>query len=168
MKTTYITFKVLTDEKEIRNVTLPIEHNFEEYTYTFLFNGVRMRCTVEQQVMNMLDEMDKKPMMDKNGWVMIFDYYPAPTLEDEFNEFIEYSRAYINPEDRPFRAVVYEMSDVLFGHNKTNEQKLEEVLMGIKISLMAATGAYDHISKIMDTIDLKHPADTHHRPELLE
>ena len=58
---TNITFKVLADHRLFRK-TIPIEHNFVQYTDSF--DGQSWVVTIEHQVMEMLDNM-------VNGWVYL-------------------------------------------------------------------------------------------------
>lgn len=150
---TNITFKVLADHRIFRK-TIPIEHNFVQYTDSF--DGQSWVVTIEQQVMEMLDDMDKKEMMDKYGWEMIFDYYPAfprrkkLSVQEEIDEFLMIVTPYINKDMiRQFSAITYESKEILFGKGKSHSVKLKEILTMMKISNKSILGVLDVLKKDM-------------------
>lgn len=150
---TNITFKVLADHRIFRK-TIPIEHNFVQYTDSF--DGQSFVVTIEHQVMEMLDNMDKKEMMDKYGWEMIFDYYPTfstrkkRSVQEEIDEFLMIVKPYIsNHLIRQFSAITYESKEILFGKGKSHSVKLKEILTMMKISNMAILGVLDVLKKDM-------------------
>lgn len=141
---TKVTFKVLADHC-IKSKTIPIEHNFKPYEETF--NGHTWIVSVENQVMEMLDNMDKKDMMDKYGWEMIIDYYPQKkrySIQDEINEFLTHVTPLI-PQDmiRQFSAIAYEYRKNLFGKGKSHNTKLKEILDIISITNKTILGVLD-------------------------
>ena len=155
---TLITFKVLTDDRELITKTLPIKHDFREIP-ACVFHGVELPpTTVEEQVMTMLDEMDKREMMDENGWYMIIDYWPKKkrvSKTDELKDFMKFCEPYITlyPSlKRPFEAIISDYKDVLFGKGKSNEAKFKEVTRMIEVAQKATLGVIDSVNKRLDAI----------------
>lgn len=150
---TNITFKVFADHRIFRK-TIPIEHNFVQYIDSF--DGQSWVVTIEHQVMEMLDNMDKKEIMDKNGWEMIFDYYPTlprrkkRSIQEEIDEFLMIVTPYI-PKNliRQFSAITYESKEILFGKGKSHNVKLKEILTMMKISNKSILGVLDVLKKDM-------------------
>jgi hypothetical protein len=139
---TLITFVAICD-REIVHIDIPIEHNFKEIPEEE-FEGVLLpKITVGEQVVNMLDGMDKSELMDKYDMSLIIDYYPKVESEDEIAAFMHYCESiFISiPElERPIKAIVSEFKDKLFGHWKTNKEKLEEVMSIYSMNMKAASG----------------------------
>lgn len=149
---TNITFKVLSDHRIFKK-TIPIEHNFVQYTDSF--DGQNWVVTIEHQVMEMLDNMDKKEMMDKYGWEMIFDYYPTfrktkRSIQEEINDFLMIVTPYIHKDMiRQFSAITYEAKEILFGKGKSHSVKLKEILTMMEISNKSISGVLDVLKKDM-------------------
>ena len=149
---TNVTFEVLADHRIVKK-TIPIEHNFAQYTESF--NNQSWVVTIERQVMEMLDDMDKKEMMDKYGWEMIFDYYPTfkrhrRSVQDEIDEFLMIVTPYIQKDlVRQFSAITYEAKEILFGKGKSHNSKLKEILTMMKISNKSILGVLDVLKKDM-------------------
>lgn len=148
---TNITFKVLADHRIFRK-TIPIEHNFVQYTDSF--DGYSWVVTIEHQVMEMLDGMDKKEMMDKYGWDMIFDYYPTfpnrkkRSVQEEIDEFLMFVKPYISKDlIRQFSAVTYEAKEILFGKGKSHSVKLKEILTMMGISNKSIFSVLDFLKE---------------------
>lgn len=105
------------------------------------------KTSVEDQVMEMLDNMDKRDWMVKYDWDIILDYYPKKSktkksINDEIMEFMDFSMPYINMYPilkRPFEAVVSESVKILFGKGKSNVTKFKEVCNMINISYKTAS-----------------------------
>lgn len=170
MATTIITFKALSNHRIIRK-NIPIEHNFEVIPPT-MFNGVELPATsIESQVIDYLDEIDKTDLMIKYEFDIILDYWPkkAKKKKNEIKEFIDYCNPYIQqfPElEKPFRAVISESKDVLFGKRKSNETKFKEVLNMLNIAYKASAGTSQMIcNRILKNKDGK---DTGKAPDLCE
>lgn len=154
MAITKVTFKALSDHRVIHK-TIPIEHDFKEIPQTTFLGVVLPVTSIESQVIDYLDEIDKTDIMTEYGFDMILDYWPKRTRKkrDEVAEFIEYCKPYIQrfPNlERPFGAIISESKDVLFGKNKSNETKLKEVLNMVGISNKVAMGTLDVISRILN------------------
>lgn len=109
---TIVTFKAIRKGKVIyKNV--PIYHDFHELP-AMESNGVQLPPTsVEYQVMQYLDDIDKRDMMIKYDFDAILDYFPKRkrVKKNEIEEFINFCKPYLYlyPElIRPFDAVIYE------------------------------------------------------------
>ena len=157
MATQKIVFKALRHGKIIHK-TINVEHSFSEIPEEIV-NGIHFpKTSVEDQVMEMLDNMDKRDWMVKYDWDIILDYYPKKSkakksINDEIMEFMDFSMPYINMYPtlkRPFEAVVSESVKILFGKGKTNVTKFKEVCNMINISYKTAYGVYDRILKILN------------------
>lgn len=151
---TLITFEVLSD-REIKRCDIPVEHNFSEIPgCTFLGYKFPPR-SVEDQVMEYLDSMDKTDLMNEYGFDIIFDYWPTQ-VEDEFDSFIEYIRPYITKYpslERPVEAIICEAYDILFGCGKTHETKAKEVFTMLSISHKSILGTFNVVEKIFKNIE---------------
>ena len=152
MEKTIITFKALRRGCVVYK-NIPIYHNFEELPATE-FNGIELPPTsVESQVMEQLDEMDKLDLMLQHDFDIILDYFPKKkrVKKNEIDEFVKFCEPYLNMYPQltiPFQAVVSESKDILFGKRKSNEQKFKETLNLVSVSLKAAEGAMNLINKI--------------------
>lgn len=154
---TIITFKALRNGRVVYK-HIPIYHNFKELPETD-FNGIKLPSTsVESQVINYLDEIDKCDMMIKHNFDIIIDYFPKKKKvknmeKNEIETFIEFCKPYlaIHPSlIRPFEATISEAKDVLFGKNKSNEQKLKEVLTMINVAFKSSVGTVDLIKNLLN------------------
>ena len=150
---TIVTFKALRSGKVIyKNIT--INHDFQELPETE-FNGIKFPPTsVETQVIQYLDEIDKSDIMIQHDFDIIIDYFPKKkrVKKNEIEEFIKFCKPYLDlyPQFiRPFEAVIAESQELLFGNRKSNEQKFKEVLGMINVSLKASAGTMDLIAKIL-------------------
>lgn len=150
---TIVTFKALRNGTIVYK-NIPIYHNFKELPAEG-FNGIQLPATsVESQVINFLDEIDKTDMMIQYDFDIIIDYFPKKkkVKKNEIEEFVKFCKPYLdlNPQlIRPFEAVISESQELLFGNRKSNEQKFKEVLGMINVSLKAAEGTMDLINKIL-------------------
>ena len=146
---TIITFKALRRGCVVYK-NIPIYHNFTELP-AVEFDGVELPPTsVESQVMEQLDDMDKSDLMFQYDWDIILDYYPKRKKKkrNEVDEFINFCEPYLNTNPQlviPFRAVISESKDILFGKGKSNEQKFKEVLNLVNVSCKAAQGTIDWV-----------------------
>lgn len=153
---TIVTFKALSNRKIVYK-NIPILHDFVELPAE-KFMGVELpRISVECQVINYLDEIDKSEIMSKYGFDMIFDYYvrkerksKKQRLFDEFEDFVNYIKPAIEENPilkRPFEAIILESYDVLFGYKKSNAQKLNEVINSYTMLIKAAEGTLNMLLK---------------------
>lgn len=153
MAKTIITFKALSDHRIIKK-DIPIEHSFQVIPAT-VFNGVELPATsIESQVIDYLDSIDKRDLMVEHDFDMILDYWPKRTRRkrDEVAEFIEYCKPYIQrfpTLKRPIGAIIHESRGVLFGKNKSNETKFKEVLNMLNVTNKVIAGVCDIIDGIL-------------------
>ena len=157
MKTDII-FKALQRGKVVRK-TVSIEHPDYDIIPSEEFNGFELPpISIESQVIDYLDSVDKSDIMAKYDWDMILDYYPnkqriRKKRVDEVADFIEYMRPLVelHPDlQMPIEAVICMAKDELFGHRKSNLQKAKEVLKMAEMSYVAAIGAYRNIGRMFE------------------
>lgn len=155
---TDIIFKALQRGKVVRK-TVSIEHPDYDIIPSEEFNGFKLPpISIESQVIDYLDSVDKSDIMAKYDWDIILDYYPKKQRirkkrDSEFTDFIEYMRPLVesHPDlQMPIEAVILVAKDELFGHRKSNLQKAKEVLKMTTMSYQAAIGAYKNIGRIFD------------------
>ena len=151
---TIITFKAIRDGRVVYK-SIPIYHNFKELPPSD-FNGIKLPATsVESQVIHYLDEIDKGDMMIQHNFDIIIDYFPKKkkVKKNEIEIFIKFCQPYLDMYPsliRPFEAVISEAQNIIFGNNKSNEQKFKEVLKMIDISFKASTGTMEIINTILN------------------
>lgn len=140
---TRVTFEGLCDRKVITK-TIAISHpDFEEITR----NGLKP-LSIESQVIDYLDMIDKSDLMEEYSFSLILDYYIPTQIDDEIEEFIIFLSKYMTI-DRQLRAIMYEAKDILFGKNKSIETKIEELLILLNISNKTAFGTLNAVEKIL-------------------
>lgn len=140
---TRVTFEGLCDKKVITK-TITISHpDFEEITR----NGLKP-LSIESQVIDYLDMIDKSDLMEEYGFSLILDYYIPKQIDDEIEEFITFLSKYMTI-DRQLRAIMCEAKDILFGKNKSIETKIEELLILLNISNKTAFGTLNAVEKIL-------------------
>lgn len=150
---TIVTFKAIRKGNVIHK-NIPIHHDFHELP-AMEFNGVQLPPTsVESQVMQYLDDIDKRDMMIKYDFDAILNYYPKRkrVKNNEIEEFINFCKPYLNlhPElIRPFDAVIYESQKILFGKGKSNKTKFKEAMNLMGVAFKSATGAFEYMTKIL-------------------
>ena len=155
---TKIVFKAISGGRVVHK-TIPIEHPKFDSTPSEVFLGYELPPqSVESQVIDYLDSVDKSDIMVEYGFDIILDYYPKNTRKrkkkvDEVADFIEYMRPFI--ESQPdlqvsIEAVILKAKDELFGYRKSNLQKAKEVLKMAEMSYLAAVGAYKNIGGIFE------------------
>lgn len=155
MATTIITFKAITSDRRIVRKNIPIEHEFEVIPAK-KWHGIDLPPTsIEEQVMNQLDETDKTQIMIDYDFDLIIDYWPKKPRKkkaDELKEFMEYCEPvfmmFPNLE-RPFRAIMAESKDTLFGKGKSNKTKFDEIMKIHELILKGAQGTLNLLNKIM-------------------
>lgn len=161
MAVTIITFKAITSDRRIVNRNIPIEHDFVEIPAQ-KWHGIDLPpTTVEEQVMNQLDETDKTNIMLDNDFDLIIDYWPKKPRkrkkkDDELKEFMRYCQPLIdeNPSfKRPFEAIISESKDTLFGKGKSNEAKLKEVMKMYDLVMKGASGVTKMVMGILAKYD---------------
>ena len=145
-----ITFEYLPVHGDPATVGIEIVFpDFEEYTDEVVLNGQRLpiTITVEDQIMEYLDEMDKSDIMAKYDMEIIMDYHITPPPVDEMEDFKTYLYYWckvcgIGP-DMLMAVIEYAAnSKTIFGCGKTNIQKLADILDGLNLCFRAKTAAY--------------------------
>jgi hypothetical protein len=144
------------------NKTLQIEMpEFQEKTETFIVNGNKFNFTigVESQVMDYLDSVDKRYIMDDNDWAIIIDYklfVPKPKMSkvDKISAFKSLVINYFNPNFehadklRDDVMVVYiKMYDKI--KDLTPEQQFMIVLGTLDVGYAAQSEAYKHVTDML-------------------
>ena len=154
---TKVTFKGLSGGKIIYR-HIHIRHNFsirpEEE-----FLGYKLPAqSVESQVIDYLDTIDKSDIMLKYNFDIILDYW-VPKKKKKVNElqsFIEYLKPYITPNtQRPIEAIISESKDILFGKGKSNYEKSVEVFTMLKMCYKSSSGTIDILRKILEESNYK-------------
>jgi preprotein translocase subunit SecA len=114
------------------------------------------RQSVESQVIDYLDTIDKSELMIKYNFDLILDYYipkKKKSKDEEIAEFIDFLSNYV-PIDRPIEAVISEAEDILFGKGKSNKTKAIEVLKMLTISYKASKGTMVMMSNMLNELKL--------------
>lgn len=131
--TTKVKFKFLI-RGEIKNVVVPIEHNITSPYY----NGVRM-VSIEEQVIDYLDDIDKRDIMVKYDVDVIIDYIPyiRKKKKNEVEEFLKFCQNVGFDENTILRigAVANSMKDVIFGKRYSNFKKAEILFSALKFGM---------------------------------
>ena len=158
MDTTKIVFKALSAGRIIHK-TIPIKHPKFNIISSCTFLGYKLPSqSIESQVIEYLDKIDKSDIITQYEFDIILDYYPKKLRAskkkiDEVTDFIEYIRPIVelHPDLQiPIEAVIYMAKDELFGHRKSNLQKAKEVLKMAEMSYATAIGAYRNIGRIFE------------------
>ena len=158
MDTTKIVFKALSGGRIIYK-TISIKHPKFNIIPSDTFLGYKLPSqSIQSQVIEYLDKIDKSDIMTQYGFDIILDYYPKKRRTsrkkiDEIVDFIEYMRPIVElyPDLQvPIEAVIHMAKDELFGHRKSNLQKAKEVLKMAEISYATAIGVYRNIGRIFE------------------
>ncbi len=158
-----ITFEYLPVHGDPATVGIEIVFpDFEEYTDEVVLNGqcLSITITVEDQIMEYLDDMDKSDIMAKYDMEIIMDYHITPPPVDEmedFKTFLYYwcKVCHIGPEMLMLVIEYAANSKTIFGCGKTNIQKLADILDGINLCFRSKDAAYKEAIQIMRGGDKK-------------
>lgn len=148
---TKVCFKALNNHRIIKKI-VPIEHNFEIIPASEFKGYILPETSIESQVIDYLDNIDKSDIMLKYDFDIIFDYYipKKRRKRNEIEEFIEYLKPYISVEtQRSVRAIISEAKDVLFGKGKSNETKAKELLVMLNIANKSIQGTLNVIENLI-------------------
>ena len=155
---TRITFKAIGSDREIKYRTITIEHpDFQPIHDVPSLPGPDI--DVPEQVMEWMRDQDLEDLMVKHDFYLILDYWPAKKRKKkaeassevaEFAQFCQEVCKDIPGLKRSIEAIVSEHGKYLFGHGKTNKEKLEEVLSIRDMCYKIASGTLDMISKHLD------------------
>lgn len=153
---TKVCFKAISNHKIVRK-TVSIEHNFEVIPGEEFLGYKLPETSIESQVIDWLDTIDKSDIMLKYDFDMIIDYYVPKKKKkksDEIAEFIEYLRPYITEDMyRPIEAIISEAKDILFGKGKSNETKAKELFIIYEIVNKSIKGTLNSIEKIIENYE---------------
>nr|DAX08819.1 MAG TPA: hypothetical protein [Bacteriophage sp.] len=153
---TKVCFVALSNHKIVRKI-VPIEHNFEVIPGEEFLGYKLSETSIESQVIDYLDVIDKSDIMLKYDFDMIIDYYipkKKKKKSDELAEFIEYLRPYITEDMyRPIEAIISEAKDILFGKGKSNETKAKELFIIYGIVNKSIKGTLNSIEKIIENYE---------------
>lgn len=155
MAKTTITFKALTYDGKIVRKNVTIEHNYQVIP-SCIWNGIELPPTsIEEQVMNELDETDKSQIMQDYEFEMILDYWPKKPSKkkaSELNGFMEYCEPLIEAMPsfkRPFEAIISDAKDTLFGKRKSNKTKLMEVMKMYELIMKGSEGTLNMLNNML-------------------
>lgn len=153
---TKVCFAALSNHKIVRKI-VPIEHNFEVISGEEFLGYKLPETSIESQVIDYLDIIDKSDIMLKYDFDMIIDYYVPKKKKkksDEIAEFIEYLKPYVTEDMyRPIEAIISEAKDILFGKGKSNETKVKELFIIYGIVNKSIKGTLNSIEKIIENYE---------------
>lgn len=95
--------------------------------------------SVEEQIMEYLDTIDKSDIMAKYDMCEIITYFPYKkkrmTEKESFFNFLNTLKAVYNLDEKTMTDIVAyaSVSKTLFGHRKSNEQKIQEIADNLTI-----------------------------------
>lgn len=142
---TKVKFKCLIDGK-IKDLIIPIEHNITSPYY----NGVRWE-SIEEQVIDYLDSIDKRDIMIKYDIDVIIDYCPhiIKKKKNEIDEFLNFCQNVGFDENTILRigAVANSMRNVIFGKGYSNYRKAEILLSSLNFGMKFTSEVLDKIMK---------------------
>lgn len=151
---TKIKFKCISEGK-VRNIVIPIEHNITAPKKV----GDRWE-SIESQVIDYLDSIDKWDLMVKYDIEMILDYAPyhKRNKRNEVEEFKEF--CYKLCLDEVFiskiGAVANVMKKELFGKGYSNKRKLEIILSAMNFGYRMAENVLKKLNKDLNILELEY------------
>lgn len=150
---TKVTFKALRRGKVVYR-TIPIEHDFKVIPPCVIMGATFPETSVEYQVIEYLDSIDKSDLMVKYDFDIIVDYWikriePKRNEVQEFLEFCEPLFAEMPSLKRQLSAVCYEMQDTLFGRGKSHATKLKEAVKTLEFSYKVSNAILDELNKVI-------------------
>lgn len=147
-----VKFKYI-DEYTHNTKSRVLNYDFPEFTERRgLWQGKEIITTIEEQMMEHLDCIDKSPLMSAHGMSMILDYSIVRKKEkvDERESFVNYLKE-IAPEIGLTAQNVIDImqfakeSKTLFGRRKNNYHKLCEALDGVRLSQLSNSAVLTEI-----------------------
>jgi hypothetical protein len=150
---TKVTFKALRRGKVVHK-TIPIEHDFKVIPPCVIMGATFPETSVEYQVIEYLDSIDKSDLMAKYDFDIIIDYWvkrtePKRNEVKEFLEFCEPLFAEMPSLKRQLSAVCYEMQDTLFGRGKSHATKLKEAVKTLEFSYKVSNAILNELNKVI-------------------
>lgn len=157
------------DEDTHRKKTRVFSYMFPDFKETIVnVNGHMFPITVEEQMMEYLDTTDKWDFMVKNRMLTILDYdiYTKKERVSEKDSFLEFLHKYykeIGLTDEDVVSVVQyaSMSKTVFGKRKSNWQKLNEIIDGLRLSYKAQSAVLSRLSEEFKKNHENHVQDVH-------
>lgn len=123
-----------------------------------LWQGKELVTTIEEQMMQYLDEIDKNSFMTKNGMALILDYdiHHKKEKVNERESFVNYLKEIAPKIGLTSQNIIDVMqfskeSKTLFGKRKSNYNKLCEILDGIRLANLSTSVV---LSEIMDNFGI--------------
>lgn len=143
------------DEDTHRTKTRVFSYVFPDFEETIVnVNGHLLPLTVEEQMLEYLDTTDKRDFMVKNHMLMILDYgiYTKKERVSEKDSFLEFLHKYykaigLTDEDVVSAVQYASVSETIFGKRKSNWQKLNEVVDGLRLSYKAQSAVLNRLSE---------------------
>jgi hypothetical protein len=168
-KTCSVKFKAITSRGDVVKKTVKVElpSDMEERTETLNINGtdISFKITLEDQVMDWLDSIDKSPIMDENDWYTILDYNVVKkatkqTKVKKLEEFKELIKNHFNSEfehaDKlrdDFMVTYIKMFDKI--QTLSAKQQFIIVAGTLDTAYTAQSEAYKHAIKLIQSISDK-------------
>lgn len=155
--TSKIKFKAIRDGQMVYK-TIPIEHPNFEPSPPIVFNGVQLpETSIEYQIIEWLDDIDKSDIMVKYDFDVILDYWipKKKAKANEIEEFFVYMQPLVDasPDLRvPLEKIISESKSILFGKGKSHKTKAIEVINILNISYKVASGVMDMVLNILKKI----------------
>lgn len=105
-----------------------------------IVQGFDGSISVEEQIMEYLDELDKSDIMAKYYMYEIITYFPYEkkkriSEKESFFNFLNTQKVVYNLDEKTMADIVAyaSASKTLFGHRKSNEQKIQEIADNLTI-----------------------------------
>lgn len=150
-----ILFQVIQDrKKKLRKIILDCP-DFIEIPEIEFKGKIFPKTSIEEQIMEWLDNLDKFPIMVENDWEIIIDYkiWKKKEKKNEILDFVNYIQPYLTSMPylvRPFEAIISECKDILFGKGKSNNTKALEILSIIRVSELVASSTLTMVENMFN------------------
>lgn len=141
--------------RKIINMDMP---SFKEQ----IVSGFDGSISVEEQIMEYLDTIDKSDIMAKYDMYEIITYFPYKKKErisekESFFNFLSTQKVVYNLDEKTMADIVAyaSTSKTLFGHRKSNEQKIQEIADNLTIFAKVRDNILNTIFEILNLNTLK-------------
>jgi hypothetical protein len=168
-KTCSVKFKAITSRGDVVKKTIKIAApaEMEERIEVLNINGndISFTITIEDQMMDLLDTIDKSYIMDQNDWYTILDYkvnkkVTKQTKAKKLEEFKDLVKEYFNPDfehaDKlrdDFMITYIKMFDKI--QTLSAKQQFIIVMGTLDTAYTAQSEAYKHAIKLIQSISDK-------------
>lgn len=132
---------------KVRNIVIPIEHNITAPKKV----GDRWE-SIESQVIDYLDSIDKWDLMVKYDIDMILDYIPYHNEVEEFGKFC-YNFCWDEVFISKIGAVANVMKKELFGKGYSNKRKLEIILSAMNFGYRITENVLKQLNEDLDNLN---------------